>query len=163
MNELAVEAVDAAARGAAQFGRAVRDRVQNGLHLGRRAAYRRQDLAGRRLMFQRLRQVSRLRLHLVEQPRVLNGDDRLIRESLEQLDLTFREGHRFGAAKSDHSDGLALAHQRHYKVGPPKHLSRSGGHAARSQGGRDWIIVGMFRDVIDVYRPAFTDGWAGSP
>ena len=133
------------------------------LHFGRRAAYRRQDLAGRRLMFQRLRQVSRLRLHLVEQPRVLNGDDRLIRESLEQLDLTFREGHRFGAAKSDHSDGLALAHQRHYKVGPPKHLSRSGGHAARSQGRRDWIFVGMFRDVVDVYRPAFNDGSAGSP
>src|SRR5258708_34514125 len=113
MNELAVEAVDPAARGAAQFGRAASDRVQDGLHFGWRAAYRRQDLAGRRLMFQRLRQVSRLRLHLVEQPRVLNGDDRLIRESLEQLDLTFREGPRFAAAKSDTSARPALAPTGH--------------------------------------------------
>ena len=84
MNELAVEAVDAAARRAAQFGRAARDRVQNRLHLGRRATYRRQDLAGRRLMFQRLRQVSRLRLHLVEQARVLAARFRQFRVALGQ-------------------------------------------------------------------------------
>ena len=32
-----------------------------------------------------------------------------------------------------------------------------------ASGRRDWIFVGMFRDVVDVYRPAFNDGSAGKP
>ena len=35
-------------------------------------------------------QLARARLHLLEQPRVLDGDDGLVGEGLEQLDLRCR-------------------------------------------------------------------------
>ena len=47
-------------------------------------------LGGRRLLLQRLVEVARARLHLVEQPRVLDRDDGLVGESLEQRDLARR-------------------------------------------------------------------------
>ena len=48
--------------------------------------------AGRRLLLQRLREVAVARLQLLEQPHVLDGDDRLVGEGLEQRDLLVREG-----------------------------------------------------------------------
>src|SRR5262249_19138634 len=138
-------------------------RVEHRLQIESGAADDLQHVSSGGLLLEGLFEITGACLHFVEQASVLDGDDRLIRESLEQLDLTFREGYSFGAAKSDHSDDLNHAHQRHYKVGPPKHLARSGGDAARSQGRRDWIFVSMFFDVIDVYRRAFNDGSAGGP
>ena len=45
----------------------------------------------RLLLLQRLGEVARARLHLVEQARVLDGDDRLVREGVEQRDLSVGE------------------------------------------------------------------------
>ena len=48
-------------------------------------------LGGRRLLLQRLLQLACARLLLLEQPRVLDGDDGLVGEGLEQLDLLLGE------------------------------------------------------------------------
>ena len=56
-----------------------------------------QDLARGRLLLQRLGQVAVPLLELLEQPDVLDGDDRLVREGLQQLDLVVGERPRLGA------------------------------------------------------------------
>ena len=48
-----------------------------------------EDLRRRRLLLQRLGQLACARLHLVEQPHVLDRDHRLVGEGLDQLDLLF--------------------------------------------------------------------------
>ena len=50
-----------------------------------------QHLGGRRLLLQRLGQLAGARLHLVEQPHVLDRDHRLVGESGDQLDLLIGE------------------------------------------------------------------------
>ena len=42
-------------------------------------------------MLERLLQLARARLHLLEQPHVLDGDDRLVGEGLDELDLLVGE------------------------------------------------------------------------
>ena len=49
-----------------------------------------EHLGGRGLLFQRLGQFAGARLHLLEQPRVLDGDDGLVGEGFDQLDLPRR-------------------------------------------------------------------------
>ena len=58
-----------------------------GLQIERRPADDLQHVGGRGLVLQRLGEVAVLALHLVEQPRVLDGDRRLVGESLDELDL----------------------------------------------------------------------------
>ena len=58
-----------------------------GCDVGWRAADDPQDLAGGRLLLQRLGEVVVARLQLLEQPHVLDRDDRLVGEGLEQRDL----------------------------------------------------------------------------
>src|SRR5947209_4075609 len=80
------------------------------LDVGWRTRNDTQDVGGSRLLLKRFSEVARARLHLVEQTHVLNRNYGLIRESLEQVDLTFRERYSLGPAKPDDPDGLALAH-----------------------------------------------------
>ena len=47
-----------------------------------------------------------------EQTRVLDGDDGLVRKSLEQIDLSVGELTDFGASDSNHADCLIHAHQK---------------------------------------------------
>ena len=80
------------------------DRLEDRLDVGRRAGDRAQDLARRRPLLQRLREVGVARLELREQPHVLDGDDRLVGEGLEQLDVLVREHLGRAAADRDDSD-----------------------------------------------------------
>ena len=57
----------------------------------RRTADDLQHLGGGGLLLQRLGQLARARLHLVEQPHVLDRDHRLVGEGLDQLDLLIGE------------------------------------------------------------------------
>ena len=70
---------------------ALGDGVQHGLEVRRGAADHAQDLRGRRLLLQRLRQIAVARLELLEQAHVLDGDDGLVGEGLQQLHLGVRE------------------------------------------------------------------------
>src|SRR5260370_26363375 len=54
-------------------------------------------------------------MHLVEQPHVLDGDDRLIGEGRYQLDLLVCEWPRLGARQGQNADRDALAQHRNTK------------------------------------------------
>ena len=62
VDQLAVELKERAEESVAQPHGASDDRVEHRLHVGRRAADDPQDLARRRLLFQRLRQIAVARL-----------------------------------------------------------------------------------------------------
>jgi hypothetical protein len=85
MDQLAVEAKDAAERAVAQPHAAARNSIEHWLDVGGRGTDDAQDLAGRRLLLQRL-------LRFVEQSHVLDGDHGLIGEGLEQLQLPVGNG-----------------------------------------------------------------------
>ena len=57
-------------------------RFEHRIEIEGRPADRLEDVSGRSLLLQRLCKVPRARLHLVEQPHVLDGDDRLVGEGL---------------------------------------------------------------------------------
>src|SRR5262245_22499096 len=68
------------------------------------------------------------RLHLFEQARVLDGDYDLVRKSIDELDLTFREWAHFGAPNEDHPNCLACVDQRDGERGAISELKRARGH-----------------------------------
>src|SRR5215471_6193939 len=67
----------------AQTGGIRDDRVQNRLKIARRFADDAQHLCGSGLLLQRLRKLARALLLRLEQPHVLDGDDRLIGEGVQ--------------------------------------------------------------------------------
>ena len=77
----------ASQRRAARLG----DRLEHPLQVGRRRRDHPQHLGGRGLLIERARKLRVALLQLREQPGVLDGDDRLIRERLQQGDLLVRE------------------------------------------------------------------------
>jgi len=108
---LAVPAEDGGVERLAQAGGALRDGVEHRLDVCRRAADDAQDLAGRRLLLQRFREIAVPRLQLLEQAHVFNGDDRLVREGLEQGDLPLGEELGLGATEVDDADRAAFSDQ----------------------------------------------------
>ena len=68
-------------------GDALDDGVKDRLHVRRRAADDAEHFRSRRLMLQRLPQFCIALLDFLEQPNVLDGDDRLVGEGFEKSDL----------------------------------------------------------------------------
>jgi hypothetical protein len=60
-----------------------------------------------------IQQVPRALLLGLEQPHILDCDDRLVSEDCYQFDFVVREGFDPVTSQRDHTDCLALAHQRH--------------------------------------------------
>ena len=73
------------------------DRLEHRLGVGDRAADRREDFAGRRLVLERYAQIVGALAQLVEKACVLDGDDSLGGEVLHQLDLLVGERAHFHA------------------------------------------------------------------
>ena len=71
---------------------ALDDSVEHRLHVRGRAADDAEHLGGCRLMLQGLPQFCIALLQFFEQPHVLDGDDGLVGEGLEQLDLFLEKG-----------------------------------------------------------------------
>src|SRR5262245_65191329 len=92
MKELPVEPVDKTVLSLAEPRRALGDHVEHRLDVRERATDDAEHLASRGLVFERFGQVLRTRLHLVEQPHVLDRDHRLVSEGGNQLDLLVGEG-----------------------------------------------------------------------
>src|SRR5882724_6869373 len=149
MNQLAVKLEERAEKSVAQLDGASDDRVEDRLHVGLRPADDAQDLARRRLLLQRLGQLSIARPQLREQPYVLDGDDRLVGEGLEQGDLLVREWRHLIPGNEDMPDGDAVAKHRDCK---------SASIAGRCCGRKR--ILGILKHVCYVdhaasqYRPA---------
>ena len=91
---------------------------------------------------QRLGEVARARLHLVEQARVLDRNDSLVCESLNDFDLAGCERAGFGAHQRKHAVHFAVANERRSKEGPivpdPRALAK--------------VVVGVGTHVRNVHR-----------
>ena len=68
------------------------DGIEHGLQFGRRAAYDREDITCRRLLFQRLSQLAVADLQFIKQAHVLDRDHRLVGECGDQFDLLVCKG-----------------------------------------------------------------------
>ena len=90
--------------GVAQPGGRFDERLQHGLEVEGRAADDLEHVGGRGLLLQRFAK-------LVEQPCVLDGDDRLLGEVAQQLDLLV----------SERADLLSIDHDCADQLGIPKH------------------------------------------
>ena len=99
--------------GFASTRRILQHRVEYRLKLAGRARDHLEDFGSRRLLVQGFRELTRARLHLVEQPHVRDRDHRLVGEGLEQLNLGVREDARLPPRDEDGSDDLPLADHRH--------------------------------------------------
>src|SRR5262249_26981333 len=71
------------------------------------------DLAERFQFANRPRQFTRALLQFLEQPHILDGDNRLIGESLEESDLLIRKGLDLLSSNQNSSNRAFLAQQRH--------------------------------------------------
>jgi hypothetical protein len=89
-------------------------------------------------------------LQLIEQPHVLDGDDRLVGEGLEQGDLPLRKEVHLGAAEDDRTDRDPLPDQ-----GDAEH--RAGAYAPRGAFGK-LVRLGLHVSNVDgpplQHRPA---------
>src|SRR5262249_23191346 len=109
--------VDDAVVAPGQLGRSLDDGGQHRLQIQRRAD-RPADLAERLELAHRPREVSRARLQLLEQPDVLDRDDRLVGEYFQQVDVGVGEAPRLAAGDYDRADGVALTEHRYREEAP---------------------------------------------
>ena len=135
-----------AARGE-QLQPALHDRVEHGLGVGERIADHPQHLRGRRLLLQRLRHLPRARLHLLEQPHVLDRDHGLLGEAREERDLLVRERPHLAAVDREGPEKASLLEQGHSKPGArPKSLDGPDPHRVAGP-------VKVVDDIVDVHDP----------
>src|SRR5262245_33528334 len=91
-----------------------------------------------------------LLLQFCEQPNILDGDDRLVREGLHQFDLALCEWADLGAHARDHAERHAIAEQRHREHGA--------GSEAPLERSSDWILLLRHHGkVVDMYRRTVED------
>src|SRR5215475_10631110 len=89
-------------------GGAFYDRIEHRLHVCGRAADDAEHFRRCRLMLQGLAQFRVPLLQFLEQTYVFNGDDGLMRKSLEERDLFVVEGAHLGATDQDGANGDTL-------------------------------------------------------
>ena len=84
---------------------------------------------------------ARARLHLLEQARILDGDDGLIGEGAQDFDVARREGAGFRARHDNGAEHFRLAHQGNAE-------QRAGGRAAGGEGDR---VIRLGEHVYDFF------------
>src|ERR1700716_3399830 len=129
---------------------------ENRPDIGRRGGDHLEDVAASSLISQRLREVTGLRLRLVEQADIAERDHRLIGESLQQGDLLVAERLHVGAAQHNRTDAFVFAQQRYAQycanIGP-----------AREFPGVRELFAFRSEKITDMNRPAIDDGTPGCP
>src|SRR5262249_44593506 len=83
--------------------------IEDRLHVGRRAADDTEHLGCCRLMLQRLVQFSVALLDLLEQPNILDGNDRLVRKGFQKFNLSIRERTYLSSPDDDYTNGGSLS------------------------------------------------------
>ena len=116
-------------------------RFQHGLQIEGRAADDFQHLGGGGLLLQRLGQIARARLHLVEKPHVLDCDHGLVGEGLDQLDLASAEYAWLRARDDDSTDERLVADEGDAEQG-----------AIACIGRQTRVVFGIGSGVGDVLR-----------
>jgi hypothetical protein len=126
--------------GGAKLGRLRQDGPENGIELPRRARYDAQHLRRRRLLLKRLGEIIRALVQLVEQPRVLDGDDGLAGEARDQRDLLVGKRAHLLTVQGEHADQLVLLEHRHEEDGAHSSQLDAGDHCRQTLPG-----VALFR------------------
>src|SRR5262249_43537128 len=103
--------------------------VEHRLQLASRAGDNLENLRGRRLLLQRLREIVRALAQLVEQSRVLDGDHSLRGKVLHQFDLFVGERAHLRTIHVDRADKLALFKHRHHHKSPRSRVFYEGNDA----------------------------------
>ena len=101
----------------ADAGRVFQHRPEYGLQFARRTRNHAQHLRRCRLLLQRLGKLARARLHLVEQPHILDRDHRLVGECRNQFNLLLGERTHGRSRQIEHADRHAFPHQRYSQEG----------------------------------------------
>src|SRR5262249_33817174 len=101
-----------AVRRLTQSPRAAHDGIEDRLLVRWGARDDAQDVAGRRLLLERDAQLGVARLQLGEQADVLDGNDGLVGERLDELDLLVAERLDVASPQSERADRLSVAQHR---------------------------------------------------
>jgi len=116
---------------------------QNGVERSLKVGRRRRDVpkyvSSRRMPLQGLTKAGVAVVELLEQPRILDGDDGLIREGLDERDLALAELPGHHTRYREDADSLTLAHERHGQrcTSPTMHNVRKLGEDRRVMPIRD--------------------------
>ncbi len=145
MEGVSIIQVERAELGAANSRGVRQHRLEDWLQFAGRAGNDLQHLRGRRLLFQRLAEIGRALTQLVEQPRILDGDDGLGGEVLDQFDLFAGERPDLLAKDGDGADQFTILEHRYKKVG-----SRAGGLHQGHEAGVPLDIALLSHQVDDV-------------
>ena len=113
MQGLAIPAVDISKLGVANACRILQHGCEHRLEIAGRAADDLEHLRRRRLLLQRFGEVGGALAQLVQQPRILNGDDGLGGKVRDQLDLLVGEGTNFLAGQGEGANQFAFFQHRH--------------------------------------------------
>src|SRR5262245_13075766 len=148
--KLAVETENQRAFSLTQPACVLRQLVDDGLEIDGGAPNHLEKLTGYRLLFQGFSQLALASLLRLEQPRVLDGDDGLVRKGIDELDLAFGERAHFGAPYQDHPNCLTCVDQRDGERGAITELERP----LPALG----VFITFGQDVCDVNRSPFDDG-----
>ena len=124
-------------------------RLQHGLQIERRAADDLQHIGGGRLLLQRFAQILGAGLHFVEQADIFDGDDGLVGEVLDQLDLARAERLYLGAAKRSNTPITSLS----YNIGTQSRLRAPAKTTILRSSGGAGIGRCTFMDMRNLMRP----------
>jgi hypothetical protein len=135
---------------AAQARRRINDALKYRLQMELRAANNTQNVARSGLVLERLAKLSSPSLHLLEQPRVLDGNDGLVGEGLEQIDLLVGEGTDLSASDGNGAYCFARANYWHCQVGAVANMSRVIAVY--------WVLIGFGLQIRNMYGSPVEDG-----
>jgi hypothetical protein len=90
-------------------------RLEHWLQCSGRSGDDAQHLRGRGLLLKGFAQIGRALTQFVQQARVLDSNDGLLREIVHKLDLLVREGTDLLAVDRDNADQIIFLHHRHGK------------------------------------------------
>src|SRR5215831_2683650 len=133
----------------AQARRCLQDGINYWLQLVGRARNDVEHVTDRSLIVERFLDLARARLHLVEQPHVLNGDDRLVGEGGDEVNLLVGERAHVEADQNERADRDALAQHGNSK------------HGAIPHPGRVESVVRIGIHIGDVNSTTFEQGASG--
>src|SRR5262249_33226714 len=110
-------------------------------------------VGGRSLLLERFTELARARLHLVEQPHVLDRNHRLVGKSGHQLDLFVGERPHFTHGEDDDPKELALPEHRNSQQGPIDVW-----RIIRMRGISSIRVLGISSHIFDMNRPTLESG-----
>src|SRR5262249_5347680 len=142
---LAVESEYGSSFGVAKPRRVLNQGIEDWLQIKGGATDDLEHFTCHRLLLQCFSQVTIALLQFLEQPHILDGDDRLVGEGFEELDLLIRERPDRLSPDNDHSNGDTFPEHRNSEYGP---------ETADFLSLRP-LIIGVRQNIVNMNRPSF--------